>query len=151
SGNRFSGGRADGVPVACLIGRSTPGTQVISGRPNTPAHLRTSRLTRCTNRPLSKGRGPRLTANRDSNSSDQWSSTGERRQRVPLARHTPTWDMSGLKAAGVVGTFDPSVARLNGMAIPIQVVFDCADPPVVARFWADALGYQLQGPPEPTA
>src|SRR5215468_3608856 len=33
------------------------------------------------------------------------------------------------------------------MAIPIQVVFDCADPPVVARFWADALGYQLQGPP----
>jgi Glyoxalase-like domain len=38
-----------------------------------------------------------------------------------------------------------------GMAIPIQVVFDCADPPVVARFWAEALGYQLQGPPEPTA
>ena len=37
------------------------------------------------------------------------------------------------------------------MAIPIQVVFDCADPPVVARFWADALGYQLQGPPEPSA
>jgi Glyoxalase-like domain len=36
------------------------------------------------------------------------------------------------------------------MAIPVQVVFDCADPPVVARFWADALGYQLQGPPEPT-
>jgi len=37
------------------------------------------------------------------------------------------------------------------MAIPIQVVFDCADPPVVARFWAGALGYQLQGPPEPSA
>ena len=37
------------------------------------------------------------------------------------------------------------------MAIPIQVVFDCADPPVVARFWADALGYQLQGPPDPDA
>jgi Glyoxalase-like domain len=37
------------------------------------------------------------------------------------------------------------------MAIPIQVVFDCADPPVVARFWADALGYQLVGPPEPSA
>jgi len=36
------------------------------------------------------------------------------------------------------------------MAVPIQVVFDCADPPVLARFWADALGYQLQGPPEPT-
>lgn len=41
--------------------------------------------------------------------------------------------------------------RLRCMAIPLQVVFDCADPPVVARFWADALGYQLQGPPEPTA
>ena len=37
------------------------------------------------------------------------------------------------------------------MAMPIQVVFDCADPAAVARFWADALGYQLQGPPEPTA
>jgi hypothetical protein len=37
------------------------------------------------------------------------------------------------------------------MAHPIQVVFDCADPPVLARFWAGALGYQLQGPPEPTA
>jgi len=37
------------------------------------------------------------------------------------------------------------------MAISIQVVFDCADPAVVARFWATALGYQLQGPPEPSA
>ena len=38
-----------------------------------------------------------------------------------------------------------------GMAISVQVVFDCADPPVIVRFWADALGYQLQGPPGPTA
>jgi hypothetical protein len=37
------------------------------------------------------------------------------------------------------------------MAIPVQVVFDCADPPLMARFWAMALGYQIQGPPEPTA
>ena len=37
------------------------------------------------------------------------------------------------------------------MAIPIQVVFDCANPSIVARFWADALGYRLQGPPEPDA
>jgi hypothetical protein len=36
------------------------------------------------------------------------------------------------------------------MATTVQVVFDCADPVVMARFWADALGYQLQGPPEPT-
>jgi hypothetical protein len=45
----------------------------------------------------------------------------------------------------------PSSLDSVDMAIPIQVVFDSADPPVVARFWADALGYQLQGPPEPTA
>jgi hypothetical protein len=37
------------------------------------------------------------------------------------------------------------------MATSVQVVFDCADPPVLASFWAKALGYQLQGPPEPTA
>ena len=43
------------------------------------------------------------------------------------------------------------MTRLHGINIPIHVVFDCADPSVVARFWADALGYQLQGPPEPTA
>ena len=49
------------------------------------------------------------------------------------------------------GSLELSATRLNGMPIPIQVVFDCADPSVVARFWADALGYQLQGPPEPTA
>jgi hypothetical protein len=43
------------------------------------------------------------------------------------------------------------VAMLGGMAIPIQIVFDCADPGVVAQFWAEALGYELQGPPTPTA
>jgi hypothetical protein len=49
------------------------------------------------------------------------------------------------------GTVDPPVTRLGGMGIPIQVVFDCSDPPVVARFWAGALGHGRQGPPEPTA
>src|SRR6266545_8389992 len=34
------------------------------------------------------------------------------------------------------------------MAIPIQVTFDCADPERVASFWAEALGYKLQDPPE---
>ena len=34
------------------------------------------------------------------------------------------------------------------MAIPIQVTFDCADPAGVASFWAEALGYKLQDPPE---
>ena len=34
------------------------------------------------------------------------------------------------------------------MATAIQLVFDTADPDREARFWAEALGYQLQPPPE---
>ena len=34
------------------------------------------------------------------------------------------------------------------MATGIQVVIDCADPDRVARFWAAALGYKLQDPPQ---
>jgi hypothetical protein len=34
------------------------------------------------------------------------------------------------------------------MATGVQVVFDCADPDALARFWAAALGYKLQDPPE---
>lgn len=34
------------------------------------------------------------------------------------------------------------------MATRIQVVFDCADPDRLARFWAQALGYQVQPPPD---
>jgi Glyoxalase-like domain len=33
------------------------------------------------------------------------------------------------------------------MATPIQIVFDTASPDREARFWAAALGYQLQPPP----
>jgi hypothetical protein len=33
------------------------------------------------------------------------------------------------------------------MATSFQVTFDCADPARVAVFWAQALGYELQGPP----
>ena len=33
------------------------------------------------------------------------------------------------------------------MATPIQLVFDTHDPDAEARFWADALHYQLQPPP----
>ena len=33
------------------------------------------------------------------------------------------------------------------MAIPIQVVFDCADPARLAKFWAGALDYVIQPPP----
>ena len=34
------------------------------------------------------------------------------------------------------------------MATGIQIVIDCADPDRLARFWADALHYKLQDPPE---
>lgn len=33
------------------------------------------------------------------------------------------------------------------MATKIQVTFDCADPDRLARFWADALGYEFEKPP----
>jgi hypothetical protein len=34
------------------------------------------------------------------------------------------------------------------MATSVQVVFDCADPEALSRFWAAALGYRLQPPPQ---
>jgi catechol 2,3-dioxygenase-like lactoylglutathione lyase family enzyme len=34
------------------------------------------------------------------------------------------------------------------MATKIQIVFDTADPDREARFWSEALGYQLQAPPD---
>jgi len=34
------------------------------------------------------------------------------------------------------------------VATPIQVVIDCADPTALAPFWAAALGYIVQPPPE---
>lgn len=33
------------------------------------------------------------------------------------------------------------------MAMNLQIVFDCADPDRLARFWASALGYVVQPPP----
>jgi catechol 2,3-dioxygenase-like lactoylglutathione lyase family enzyme len=33
------------------------------------------------------------------------------------------------------------------MARELQVTIDCADPARLALFWAEALGYQVQGPP----
>ena len=35
------------------------------------------------------------------------------------------------------------------MAKQIQVTFDCADPGAQAAFWAQALGYVVEPPPEP--
>jgi hypothetical protein len=34
------------------------------------------------------------------------------------------------------------------MSRTVQIVIDCSDPDAVARFWAEALGYVLQPPPE---
>ena len=34
------------------------------------------------------------------------------------------------------------------MAVGVQVVIDCADPARVAAFWAAALGYKLDDPPD---
>lgn len=34
------------------------------------------------------------------------------------------------------------------MASDVQVTFDCANPAALAAFWAEALGYQEQDPPE---
>jgi hypothetical protein len=33
------------------------------------------------------------------------------------------------------------------MAVSFQLVIDCADPEPLARFWAAALGYELEAPP----
>jgi uncharacterized glyoxalase superfamily protein PhnB len=33
------------------------------------------------------------------------------------------------------------------MAVRVQVTFDCADPDRLARFWCEALSYELQPPP----
>jgi catechol 2,3-dioxygenase-like lactoylglutathione lyase family enzyme len=34
------------------------------------------------------------------------------------------------------------------MAREVQITFDCADPAGLAAFWAEALGYRLQDPPQ---
>lgn len=34
------------------------------------------------------------------------------------------------------------------MTRTVQITFDCADPAGLAAFWAEVLGYQVQGPPE---
>jgi predicted ester cyclase len=36
----------------------------------------------------------------------------------------------------------------RSMAVRFQLVIDCADPEPLARFWAAALGYELEPPPE---
>lgn len=38
--------------------------------------------------------------------------------------------------------------RIDGMAIEVQVVIDCADPARLAAFWAKALGYRVEEPAE---
>jgi len=40
------------------------------------------------------------------------------------------------------------MAAMAAMAVKVQVTFDCADPEKLARFWAAALRYRLERPPE---
>jgi catechol 2,3-dioxygenase-like lactoylglutathione lyase family enzyme len=56
---------------------------------------------------------------------------------------TPT--VRCLRQAGTVTdqTTRPSAARRD-----VQITVDCADPAALATFWADALGYRVQPPPE---
>jgi hypothetical protein len=37
--------------------------------------------------------------------------------------------------------------EVETVTFTVQVVFDCADPDRLARFWAAALGYKIQDPP----
>jgi hypothetical protein len=41
-----------------------------------------------------------------------------------------------------------AVVRLAGMTATVQVTIDCSDPARLAAFWAAALDYELQPPPE---
>lgn len=34
------------------------------------------------------------------------------------------------------------------MARDVQITFDCADPAALSAFWAEAMGYELQAPPQ---
>jgi catechol 2,3-dioxygenase-like lactoylglutathione lyase family enzyme len=36
----------------------------------------------------------------------------------------------------------------NHLVREVQITFDCADPAALAAFWAEALGYRLDDPPE---
>ena len=41
-----------------------------------------------------------------------------------------------------------TVPRIDAIPHGIQITFDAADPPMLAEFWALALGYVLQPPPD---
>jgi hypothetical protein len=38
--------------------------------------------------------------------------------------------------------------RERPMTVSFQLVIDCADPEPLARFWAAALGYEFEPPPD---
>src|SRR5664279_1882754 len=47
-----------------------------------------------------------------------------------------------LESVGGLYETGPMTAR------DVQITFDCADPAALAAFWAEALGYQTQSPPD---
>src|SRR6266567_5938115 len=65
----------------------------------------------------------------------------------------PPMELAGQGGPGVRGSAhtgdDASADTEEGpMAVSFQLVIDCADPELLARFWAAALGYALEPPPE---
>src|SRR5262249_10367422 len=65
------------------------------------------------------------------------------------ARHTSEGvPVVGVKAVVGVNEDEQIRATMVAMATRVQVVIDCADPERLARFWALALGYREQPPPE---
>jgi hypothetical protein len=55
----------------------------------------------------------------------------------------------GSNALSQVPNIQTSAERdWNAMPPRFQLVIDCTDPDLLARFWADALGYMLEPPPE---
>src|SRR5262249_8543979 len=58
--------------------------------------------------------------------------------------------LSGLDVGCCAQTAGPPTAPRGStlMAVRFQLVIDCRDPEPLARFWAAALGYEFESPPE---
>jgi hypothetical protein len=64
------------------------------------------------------------------------------RPLIPSARRRAGVSGCCILAAALCGTEEKL------MAVNFQLVIDCADPEPLARFWAAALGYELEPPPD---
>src|ERR1017187_3263674 len=73
---------------------------------------------------------------------------GVLRVRGPACPHLPQ-RVGGSASEGprILATTHASTEE-RPMAVSFQLVIDCADPEPLARFWAAALGYELEPPPD---